>query len=168
MNSQLAAATADLSNPSPTKTTGPILADIVVSIVKLEDAKVKVEKYKAGITIAKSISSILRKAITVIKDKLDQLKFIIVSSPDNVPGISDSISQPLLESLNDVQTTAPENEEYTDAVGKSYILELVTLPNGAIQYQALDSYSKFKITQTAPSKIKNSQQLLEEIKQILG
>jgi len=170
MNAQLVSATADLASPSPTKTTGPILADIVVSIVKLEDAKVKVEKYKAGITIAKSISSILRKAITVIKNKIDQLQFIIISSPNNegIPGVSDSISQPLLESLNDVQTTAPENEEYTDAVGKSYILELVTLPNGAIQYQALDSYSKFKITQTAPSKIKNPQQLLEEIKQILG
>jgi hypothetical protein len=167
---QLTSVTADLASPSPAKTSGVLLSNITISIIKLGDAKVKVEKYKAGITIAKSILSILKKALTDIKIKLDQLQFIIVSSPSNegIPGVSDSTSLSLIESINDVQTTAPENEEYTDAVGKSYILELVTLPNGAIQYQALDSYSKFKITQTAPSKIKNPQQLLEEIKQILG
>jgi hypothetical protein len=44
----------------------------------------------------------------------------------------------------------------------------VTLLNGSIQYQALDSFSKMKITQTAPSKIATPEQLLDEIKQILG
>jgi hypothetical protein len=163
LTAKLASVTADLASPSPAKASGPLLATIQKDILQLQKTDKKVDEYRAGITIAKSIIVILRKAITDIKLKLDQLKFIITSTPN--PNEEDT---GLVSTIGDVETTAPENEEYTDAVGKSYILELVTLPNEAIQYQALDSYSKFKITQTAPSKTKTPQQLLEEIKQILG
>jgi hypothetical protein len=44
----------------------------------------------------------------------------------------------------------------------------VTTPSGFLQYQALDSFSKMKITQTAPSKSKTPDELFTEIKQILG
>ena len=54
------------------------------------------------------------------------------------------------------------------AYALGYIPKLVTLPNKQRQYQALDSFSKLKITQTAPSRLKTNAELLDEIKQILG
>jgi hypothetical protein len=170
-NSQLATAVADLANPSPAKTSGPVIADIIISMAKLEDAQGKVEKFQTVIISAQLFLGLFKTALNDLQSQINKLKFIIITDPTDPNKTSTNLysnSTDLNDSIITLQNTAPEDEEYIDAVGKSYTLELVTLPNGAIQYQALDSYSKFKITQTAPSKIKTAQQLLEEIKQILG
>ena len=162
LNSQLISISTDLASPSPSKSSGPALIATINDILKLQKYDKKVEEYKKGIAIAKSILIICNNALTDLKIQLDTLKFIITDSPNN------NITSPLSNSVSSIQLASPDSEDYTDAFGKSYILKLVTLPNGAKQYQALDSYSKMKITQTAPSRIKTEQQLLEEIKQILG
>ena len=73
----------------------------------------------------------------------------------------------LNSAIDNASKTSP-NEDYISSSGRSYILELVILPNKFRQYQALDSFSKMKVTQTAPSIIKTEDQLLDEIKSILG
>lgn len=167
-NSQLATATADLANPSPSKTSGPVLADIIISMAKLEEAQGKVEKFQTVIISAQLFLGIFKTALNDLQSQINKLQFIIITDPSKTSTNLYSNSTDLNNSIITLQNTAPDNEEYVDAVGKSYTLILVTLPNGAIQYQALDSYSRFKITQTAPSRLKTPEQLLEEIKQILG
>lgn len=167
-NSQLATAIADLANPSPSKTSGPVLADIIISMAKLEEAQGKVEKFQTVIISAQLFLGIFKTALNDLQSQINKLQFIIITDPSKTSTNLYSNSTDLNNSIITLQNTAPDNEEYVDAVGKSYTLILVTLPNGAIQYQALDSYSRFKITQTAPSRLKTPEQLLEEIKQILG
>ena len=123
----------------------------------------KIETYQAGITAAQLFLTIFKEMLAKIKTKIDRLQFNVII--DDAPTIPDVIN---FESLLDPNGSTPTEEEYINNNGKSYILRLVTLPNEQRQYQALDSFSKLKITQTAPSRIKTNAQLLEEIKQILG
>ena len=124
----------------------------------------KIETYQAVITSLQLFLGIFKEMLTKIKAKIDRLQFNIVLS-DNNSGVG---INSLNISLTEANISVPSEEEYTSAGGKSYILKLVILPNEQRQYQALDSFSKLKITQTAPSRIKTDAQLLEEIKQILG
>ena len=100
---------------------------------------------------------IFKITLTDIKKRLDKLSFTIAG-----------VDKTLSDSLQNAKNTADNDSEYISMTGKKYILTLVTLPNRYKQYQALDAFSKMKITQTAPSLIKTSSELLDEIKQILG
>lgn len=160
--------TVDLSSPSPIKASGPLLLTINQDILKYQKADKTIDKTKSVISSAQLYLGILSTSLNDLTIKVNQLQFIITDNKgsSNGKGLPTSGGD-FISSLQDAKVSSA-NEEYVDNFGKSYTLKLVTLPNGSKQYQALDSYSKLKISQTAPSKIKTEQQLLEEIKQILG
>ena len=162
---------AELATPSPAKpTVGLQLIQISKDLDKIKQRQKDVEEFKLGVDSAKAFLLLFNNSISTLKNKINKLSFTIKLPPStNGTNPQSGIdTDNLSNSLNNVANTAPIDEEYVSALGKSYTLKLVTLLNGSIQYQALDSFSKMKITQTAPSKIATPEQLLEEIKQILG
>jgi hypothetical protein len=161
--------TADLASPSPSKTSGYALFKVTQDILKKQKQEKDIETYQNAIISAQSFLAIFKEMLAKLKAKIDQLRFDIVYNNAAASTFTPTIlSTSLTGSLNDAISSAPETEDYVNENGKSYTLKLVTLPNGSKQYQALDSFSKMKITQTAPSKTKTPEELNEEIKQILG
>lgn len=148
---------ADLATPSPAKTSGPILIDIIEQEKKLKKSQDKIKELQYVVIMLQQFIKLFKDILNKIKIELNQLQLIIKTSQVNTT-----------MNLSELQGTAPENEEYTDSFGKTYILKLIKNQDGSKQYQALDSFSKMKITQTALSKLATEEQLLEEIKQILG
>ena len=149
---------ADLSSPSPSKpTAGVELAQLSDKILKMQKLKDDIDIYKLMITAILMFVNIFTMALNKLKVKLDKLKFILNTLDDQSSG-----------AITNATTSTPTTNEYTNSAGKSYILTLVTYPDRSKQYHALDAFSKMKVTQTAPSLIKTPEQLLEEIKQILG
>ena len=136
-----------------------LLPKINKSLKQLEKGQKKVDTYQGVITAINVITPIFRNMLNKTQTKVNQLQFII-NTGETTQGMDVTVAG--------VNSTAPINSEYTNSYGKNYTLELVTTPNGFLQYQALDSFSKLKITQTAPSKSKTPDELFEEIKQILG
>jgi len=155
--------TAELASPSPSKPTVSIdLENIDATKNKLDKTLEKIKEYRLYISIVQPYIIIFKSLITKLTFKINQLQLIIVNS-----NINSSINlNPIL--IQQPENNKPETEYISKSTNKSYILKLVVFPNGSAQYQALDSFSKLKITQTAVSKIKTTDQLLEEIKQILG
>ena len=154
---------AELALPTPSKPTVAIdLTEIDTTIDKLNKAQEKIEEYHLYITIAQSYVMIFKSLITKLKLKVNQLQLIIVGSNMNTSITLD----PIL--VQQPEKDTPETEYISDVTYKSYTLKLITYPDGSAQYQALDAFSKMKVTQTAPSKVKTTDQLLDEIKQILG
>ena len=147
----------DLATPSPSKTSGPLLIDLIKQEQSLKNIQDKISDYQLVITLIQQFIKIFNKDLYKIKLELNQLQLTIKTSQINTT-----------MTLGELQGTAPEEEEYTDMFGRSYNLKLVYYPDGSKQYQAIDSFSKTKITQTASSKLATNEQLLEEIKQILG
>jgi len=163
MLARLARITAELASPSPSKpTTGLALFNTIRSLQQLEKDNKKVDQYQAAIIALQLFLTIFKEMIAKIQIKVNQLQFNIATESPNTD------NSDLTSALADANRAVPDTEEYTSNNGKSYILKLITLPNEQRQYQALDSFSKLKITQTAPSRIKTDAQLLEEIKSILG
>jgi hypothetical protein len=163
MLARFARITAELAAPSPSKpTTGVALFNTVRSLQQLEKDNKKIDQYQAAIIALQLFLTIFKEMIAKIQVKVNQLRFDITNDSTNTN------NNDLLSALADANRAVPDTENYTSANGKSYILNLITLPNEQRQYQALDSFSKLKITQTAPSRVKTNAELLEEIKQILG
>ena len=164
---KLARISAELAAPSPggaKPTAGVTLFQIIRQLQQLEKDNKKVDTYQAAITAAQLFLTIFKEMLSKIQIRINQLQFNIVN--DSNP--TSSNNSDLQASLAGTAISVPADENYVNNNGKTYILKLVTLPNNQRQYQALDSFSKLKITQTAPSRIKTDAQLLEEIKQILG
>lgn len=147
----------DLASPSPAKTSGPLLVDLIKQEQNLKNIQDKIKDYQLVIILIQQFIRIFNKDLNKIQLQLNQLQLVIKTSQLNTT-----------MTLGELQGTAPDEEEYADMFGKTYTLKLVTYPDGSKQYQALDSFSKLKITQTALSKFATNEQLLEEIKQILG
>jgi len=156
--------TAELAAPTPSKpSVGLALFNTVRSLQQLEKDNKKIDQYQAAVTSLQLFLTIFKEMLTKIRIKINRLQFNLIDQ--NNSGVDkDALSLQLEDSKNSV----PSDENYTSANGKTYILKLVTLPNEQRQYQALDSFSKLKITQTAPSRLKTDAELLEEIKSILG
>lgn len=148
----------DLALPNPSKPEAAVelgqLSDRMMRLQKLRD---DADTYKLIITAILMFINLFTMALNKLKAKIDKLRFILEPLDDQSAG-----------AITNATTTAPPTNEYTNSYGKSYILKLVTYPDRSKQYQALDAFSKMKIAQTAPSLIKTPEQLLEEIKQILG
>jgi len=163
LNTQLTTTAIDFASVTPAK---PVAAtqfpNIIKKIKKLEKANKDLEMSQSVLGAANAFLPILIATLAGIQDKLNQLSFVIIAP--NLP--SGNITSNSAEGT--VQNVAPSEEEYISELGKTYKLKLVTLPNDFKQYQALDSFSGMKITQTAPSKFKSEGDLLTEIKQILG
>lgn len=148
----------DLTSPEPSKPEAAIeIAQLSERMIRLQKLKDDADTYKLIITAILLFINIFNMALNKLKAKIDRLKFILEPLDDQSAA-----------SITNATTAAPTSNEYTNSYGKSYILVLVTFPDRSKQYQALDAFSKMKITQTAPSIIKTPEQLLEEIKQILG
>jgi hypothetical protein len=164
MLARFARITAELAAPTPSKpTTGVALFNTVRSLQQLEKDNKKIDQYQAAVTSLQLFLTIFKEMLTKIRIKINRLQFNLIDQ--NNSGVDkDALSLQLEDSKNSV----PSDENYTSASGKTYILKLTTLPNEQRQYQALDSFSKLKITQTAPSRLKTDAELLEEIKSILG
>lgn len=163
MLARFARITAELAAPTPSKpSVGLALFNTVRSLQQLEKDNKKIDQYQAAITALQLFLTIFKEMIAKIQIKVNQLQFNIASDSPNTN------NSDLTLALAEANNAVPDTEDYTSANGKSYILKLITLPNEQRQYQALDSFSKLKITQTAPSRLKTNAQLLDEIKQILG
>ena len=163
MLARFARITAELAAPTPSKpSVGLALFNTVRSLQQLEKDNKKVDQYQAAITALQLFLTIFKEMIAKIQIKVNQLQFNIANDSPNTN------NNDLTLALAEANRAVPDTEDYTSANGRSYILKLVTLPNEQRQYQALDSFSKLKITQTAPSRLKTNAELLDEIKQILG
>ena len=152
---------AELATPSPTK---PITAEYNIAkinydnIIKpLED---KIDKYTL---ISSSIISMLKtyqKLINNIKIKLDTLSLTIANTNQTPLTI-------LNNDIKNIESSTPSEIEYTDG-NKEYIIKVETTLSGALQAIAYDKFSMMKIIQTAPSKTRKADELIDELKQILG
>lgn len=157
---RLKAASVDLAKPTKSKPlTAAQLEKILTSIQNLEDTKKELDNAQDVLASATAFLTVITLTLNSLQNKLNQISFTIITPTGNIS------STPM---MGLVQNIAPGEEEYVNSLGKTYTLKLVTLPNKFKQYQALDSFSKLKITQTAPSKLKSDGDLLIEIKQILG
>ena len=164
MLARFARITAELAAPTPSKpSVGLALFNTVRSLQQLEKDNKKVDQYQAAITALQLFLTIFKEMVSKIRIKINRLQFNLTD-----PNSSGTNTNELNLQLEDSKNSVPSDENYTNADGKTYILKLLILPNEQRQYQALDSFSKLKITQTAPSRLKTDAELLDEIKQILG
>lgn len=159
INALAIASAAELSSPSQSK---PITARYNIEKIKydevVEPLKQKINDYILMITVVQSILQIFQKMVNSIKIKLDSLSLTINSSPF----VTNADLQATINS--DPQTTDTEYNNGTT----NYTIEVITTPSGALQAVAYDSFSRMKITQTAPSKFRKADELINELKQILG
>ena len=163
---QAVASAAELASPSPSK---PITIKYLISKQTYDDVIVPLnEKITNYGLIALSISSILKvyqRIVNNIKAKLDTLKLTIVtsSSNDNALAVTSGLTNTIDQITNDELT----DTEYSNGE-QTYIIRVITTPSGALQAVAYDSFTNLKITQTAPSKFRKADELIDELKQILG
>jgi DNA replication initiation complex subunit (GINS family) len=163
LKAMAAAAATETALPSPSKpATAAYLAfkeatDPIINVLEK-----KIDDYILMTTVISSILGIFKKMIDKIKEKLDKINIIINGLPDP----SNSLSQ----ELNTTKTVTGQQtpEDYEDDKGNQYTIRVTTNPSGAVQVAAYDKYTNLKIAETAPSKTRGADKLLDEIKQILG
>jgi chromosome segregation ATPase len=152
-------AAADLASISPSKPAAAkytIEQQAIDDIIKpLED---KIDNYLLMVTFLQTILKIFQKLVNAIKIKIEKLSFTIATTPS-------PISFDLQATLN--IDDADAETEYSDGA-KNYTIKVITTPSGALQAVAYDSFSKLPITQTAPSRFRKADELIDELKQILG
>ena len=154
-----AASGPDLASPSPSKPIAaqyPIQKELDDQLFKdLED---KINNYILLITLVQSVLKIIQKTLASLKIKVEQLSFNINVDPN---------FSPTTIPTDDEEQNNSDSTEYSDGKRK-YLIKIETTPSGALQAIAYDAFSKLKITQTAPSKTHKADELIEELKQILG
>ena len=159
IQAQAITASADLSSPSPSK---PLAAKYTIDkqisddvIKPLED---KIDNYILMASFLQTILQVFQKMVNAIKIKLDTLSLTIVTSGSPIN--------------NDLQAVIITEQDITDTEynngDKTFTIKVITTPSGALQAIAYDSFSKLPITQTAPSKVRGADELINELKQILG
>ncbi len=149
----------DLASPSPSKPIAaqyPIQKELDDQLFKdLED---KINNYILLITLVQSVLKIIQKTLASLKIKVEQLSFNINVDPN---------FSPTTIPTDDEEQNNSDSTEYSDGKRK-YLIKIETTPSGALQAIAYDAFSKLKITQIAPSKTRKADELIEELKQILG
>jgi len=160
-----AKAAAEAASPSPSK---PANAEYLAFKEKndpiIAELEKKIDDYAAVITAATAILSTFQKLVSRILNKLNTLSLTITSRSGN---IVNNLDEDLVNIINQ-NPTQTLTYEYTSVNNREYIIRITTTPSGAKQAVAYDKFSNLKITQTAPSLVRNEDQLLEELKQILG
>jgi hypothetical protein len=154
-----AASSPDLASPSPSKPIAaqyPINKELNDQLFKQQEDKIN--NYILLITFIQSTLQTLQQILNRAKIKVDRLSFNINVDPTITPTSPQEIIN------NDEET---ESNLYNNGV-RNYIIEVITTPSGDLQAVAYDAYSKMKITQTAPSKTRRADELIEELKLILG
>jgi hypothetical protein len=155
------AAAADLSSPSPAKPVASTWTTDIGLEAATEKNKTLNDKINQFMLMSRFISTILeilKKMIDNIKQKIETLSFTI-------SGLPDALS--LQNSLNSYAPVGDTNIDILDG-DKQYTIKVITTLDGSLQAVAYDKFSMMKITQTAPSKIRTSDDLVNELKQILG
>jgi hypothetical protein len=163
LKTMAAAAATEAALPTPSKPANAAYlafkeaTDPIINVLEK-----KVDDYILMTTVISSILSIFKKMIDKIKEKLDKINIIINDLPDP--------SKSLSTELNTTTPTTGQQtpEDYEDAKGNHYTIRVITTPSGAIQVTAYDKNTNLKIAETAPSKTRGADKLLDEIKQILG
>jgi len=149
--------------PSPSK---PAMAEYLAfkeaTDPIINELEKKVDDYLLMITVISGMLSIFKKLIDKIKEKLDQLNIVINSVPDPSKSLSTELN------TTSTSTTSPLPEDYEDEKGNQYTIKITTIPSGALQATAYDKFTNLKVAETAPSKTRGANKLLDEIKQILG
>lgn len=161
LNVEAVSAAVDLNLPTkPKPAAAKYTIDKQLSDSVLKPLQDKIDQYLLMIKYINTILQIFKKLINTLKIKLDTLSFTI----SNLPTPDASLLQTLNETSADDSTT---EEDYESGL-KQYTIKIITTPSGAIQAVAYDKFSMMKIAQTAPSKVRTADQLLDEIRQILG
>jgi hypothetical protein len=157
-------ASAELALPSPIKPTfSTYMATKEEDDDREKDLDKKLESYSEVLTILTGTLLVFRGIINKIQAKLNEVNLTINNPQPTAPS-----TQPLSEVYNTTPGKDSEmSETYQNTFG-SYILKVESLPSGTIQAVAYDKFSNLKITQTAPSRLKAADKLLDELKQILG
>jgi len=137
-------------------------AEATAQIPPIEE---KINDYILITTVLTAILSVFKRLVSKILDKLNSLSFTITSQPTS--DVVNNLNEDLVNIINKKSTQTLEYE-YTNIDNKEYIIRIITTPSGAKQAVAYEKFSNLKITQTAPSLVRNEDQLLEELKQILG
>jgi len=156
-------AAAEAALPTESK---PALAEYIAFKAKVDPIinvlEKKVDDYLLMATVISGILGIFKKMIDKLKEKLDKFNIIINELPDYSAIVEPEYTAPT--------TTESANleEDYEDMNGKQYTIKTITLPNGLLQVTAYDKISNLPVTKTAPSKTRGADQLVDEIKQILG
>jgi hypothetical protein len=158
---QAVAASSDLLTPSPVKAAASTytISDRV-SQDMTKNLEKKIDDYILLIGIINSILKIFQKLINSVKIKLETLSLTIISTNPTFAELSQIIDE------NPIAVSSTE-AEYSNGE-KQYIIKVTTTPSGALQAVAYDKFSMMKITQTAPSKLRRADELIDELKQILG
>lgn len=158
---QAAAASTDLLTPSPVKAAASTytISDRV-SQDMTKNLEKKIDDYILLIGIINSILKIFQKLINSVKIKLETLSLTIISTNPTFAELSQIIDE------NPIAVSSTE-AEYSNGE-KQYTIKVTTTPSGALQAVAYDKFSMMKITQTAPSKLRRADELIDELKQILG
>jgi hypothetical protein len=157
-----ARAAAEATTISPAK---PLLIEYLTAKQAYDDIIVPLnEKITNYGLIASSLTSMLKvyqRIINSIKAKFDTLKLTIIYSPE------DTTNNDLINIIDQQTNDELADTEYSNGE-KTYTIKVITTISGALQAVAYDKFSMLKITQTAPSKIRGADELVNEIKQILG
>jgi hypothetical protein len=158
---QAVAASTDLLTPSPVKAAASTytISDRV-SQDMTKNLEKKIDDYILLIGIINSILKIFQKLINSVKIKLETLSLTIISTNPTFAELSQIIDE------NPIAVSSTE-AEYSNGE-KQYIIKVTTTSSGALQAVAYDKFSMMKITQTAPSKLRRADELIDELKQILG
>jgi hypothetical protein len=158
---QAVAASTDLLTPSPVKAAASTytISDRV-SQDMTKNLEKKIDDYILLIGIINSILKIFQKLINSVKIKLETLSLTIISTNPTFTELSQIIDE------NPIAVSSTEAEYSNEE--KQYIIKVTTTPSGALQAVAYDKFSMMKITQTAPSKLRRADELIDELKQILG
>jgi len=148
----------ELASPSPSK---PITGQYLISKESddqvTKDLEDKIKNYILLITFVQTILRTFQQALTRAKFKVERLSFNTnINIALNVDGDSSKSKQ------DNTDSTIYNNGT------RDYTIEVITTPAGDLQAIAYDTFSKMKITQTAPSKIRKADELIEELKLILG
>lgn len=149
----------DLASPSPSKPIAaqyPTNKELNDQVFKQQEDKIN--NYILLITFIQSTLQTLQQILNRAKIKVDRLSFNI-----NVdPTLSPILPQEIINNEEETGSTLYNNGT------RNYTIEVITTPSGDLQAIAYDAYSKLKITQTAPSKTRRADELIEELKLILG
>lgn len=160
-----AISTPELASPLPAK---PNASKYVITKEINEEnfkkAENKIDKWTSIVTVLTSVLKIAKKLIDDIQLKINALSFTISLSPATVV-LNPTPNQVLNETFS--KDTSYEAEYVGPVSGRLYKIKVVKLLNESLQAVAYDSFSTLKITQTAPSKFRTSDELIEELKQIL-
>lgn len=124
----------------------------------------KIKDYTLISTILLTVITVFQNLVKNIKIKLESLSLTISIENSQIPNL---VNIDLINTI-DKEPSKPLEYEYTNIYNKEYIIRVITTPSGAKQAIAYEKFSNLKITQTAPSLVRNEDELLEELKQILG